>query len=75
MKSHEMLDKTIKSYIKMFEAEGLLALPPLQLRYRINAKLSGVQLYQSFKKRNCGTGVFLVNFLKFLRTPFQQNTS
>ena len=27
MKSHEILDKTIKSYIKMFEAAGLLALP------------------------------------------------
>ena len=27
---------------------------------------------RAFIKRDCGTGVFLVNFLKLLRTPFLQ---
>ena len=43
---------------------------PCQSLFLIKLQAGGLQ----FIKKDSGTGVFSVNFVKFLRTPFLQNT-
>ena len=45
---------------------------PLEVFYEKRLQVLGLQLYS---KRDCGTGGFTVNFAKFLKTSFLQNTS